>query len=344
MPYGNNVPKVRRSFDLSPEVGLMAIGLIAIVSCSGAVASPDPATPTTAGIANVTTAADASTTSSTPDSTTTTRPIAALGLVTPTGVPVAILRSLPVGYVVLTPCGNVLLMRKGKAIGKTTVVIDPGHGGSVDTGAVAPTGMPEKTLNLKVAEAVADALEDRSIAAVLTRTADYASPLSVRAQLADTLDAELMVSIHHNAPSPGPSPVPGIEVFIQNGSSSSKRLGGLLWQRAMAALDVFDVDWVAEDDAGVMTVLNSRGDDAYGIIRHPETPTAIVELGYISNRAEADLYQDPTYLAAAAGGISQAIQDFLNSDNEGSGFIEGRVFDPQPGVGKDVCTDPDLGR
>ncbi|MFV1960389.1 MAG: N-acetylmuramoyl-L-alanine amidase, partial [Acidimicrobiia bacterium] len=166
----------------------------------------------------------------------------------------------------------------------------------------------------------------------------------VRAQLADTLDAELMVSIHHNAPSPGPSPVPGIEVFIQNGSSSSRRLGGLLWQRAMAALDVFDVDWVAEDDAGVMTVLNSRGDDAYGIIRHPETPTAIVELGYISNRAEAELFQDPTYLVAAAGGIAQAIQDFLNSDSEGSGFIEGRVFDPQPGVGKDVCTDPDLGR
>ncbi|MFV1960388.1 MAG: N-acetylmuramoyl-L-alanine amidase, partial [Acidimicrobiia bacterium] len=158
----------------------MAIGLIAIISCSGAVASPDPTTPTTAGSATATTAAHAPTTSTTPDSTTTTRPIAALGLVTPTGVPVAILRSLPVGYVVLTPCGNVLMMRKGKAIGKTTVVVDPGHGGSIDTGAVAPTGMPEKTLNLKVAEAVADALEDRSIAAVLTRTADYASPLSVR--------------------------------------------------------------------------------------------------------------------------------------------------------------------
>ena len=120
----------------------MAMALIAVASCTGAAAAPDPTTPTTTGIATVTTAAQASTTSRTPDSTTTTLAIAALGLLTPTGVPVAILRSFPVGYIVLTPCGNVVFMREGTAIPKTTVVIDPGHGGSIDTGAVAATGMP----------------------------------------------------------------------------------------------------------------------------------------------------------------------------------------------------------
>lgn len=223
-------------------------------------------------------------------------------------------------------------------------MIDPGHGGSIDTGAVAKTGLPEKEINLLVSKAVEQILLEQGISAVMTRSGDYSSPLKVRAQFADTLDAEVMVSIHHNAPSPGPSPVPGIEIFTQDGSSSSERLGGLLWQRAMDALDRFEVDWVAADDAGVMTVLNRRGDDAYGIIRHPDTPTALIELGYISNLAEATLYQDPAYIVVAAEGIAQGIRDFLNSDSEGSGFVDGRVFDPQPGVGKDVCLDPDLGR
>lgn len=244
----------------------------------------------------------------------------------------------------LTPCGNEILIEDGVAFGATTVVIDPGHGGLVDIGAMARTGVAEKEINLSVAMAVQQLLAERGISSMLTRTADYASPLSVRARLADAVQADLMVSIHHNAPSPGPSPIPGVEVFIQANSSSSRRLGGLLWKRSMQALDAFDLVWVAADDAGVMTVLNSRGDDAYGIIRHPRTPTALIELGYISNPAEAELHQDPMYVPVAAGAIARAISEYLQSDSEGLGFVEGRVFDPEPGVGKDVCIDPDLGR
>ncbi len=280
-------------------------------------------------------------TSEPPASTVPTNP---LGLLTTTGVPVTILASTPLGYQVLTPCGNEVLLEDGVAFGTTTVVIDPGHGGPVDTGAVASTGVAEKEVNLLVAQAVEQLLWEQGISAVVTRSGDYASPLSVRAQLADSLDAEIMVSIHHNSPSPGPSPIPGVEVFIQANSSSSRRLGGLLWKRAMQALDEFDIVWVAADDAGVMTVLNSRGDDAYGIIRHPQTSTALIELGYISNRAEAELHQHPMYVPVAAGAIAQAISEYLQSDGEGSGFVAGRVFNPEPGVGKDVCTDPDLGR
>ncbi|MCZ6457290.1 MAG: hypothetical protein O6650_08590, partial [Actinobacteria bacterium] len=59
-----------------------------------------------------------------------------LGLLTTTGVPVTILAYTPLGYQVLTPCGNEVLLEDGVAFGTTTVVIDPGHGGPVDTGAV----------------------------------------------------------------------------------------------------------------------------------------------------------------------------------------------------------------
>jgi N-acetylmuramoyl-L-alanine amidase len=236
-----------------------------------------------------------------------------------------------------------MLLRNGVTLGKTTVMIDPGHGGPVDTGAVAPTGMPEKELNLAVAEAVQVALGARGIVALLTRTADYSSPLYVRANLADTLEVDLMVSIHHNAPSPPPSNEPGIEVFFQDGSSRSQRLGGLLWEHSMDALGEFEVNWVAAEDSGVMTVINTRGDDAYGIVRHPETTTVLIELGYISNRSEAELQASPLYRDAVGTALAEAIDLYLTTVEPGFGFVDGRVFDPRPGIAKDACIDPAMG-
>ena len=274
--------------------------------------------------------------------TTTTLMAPPLGLISPTGVPLAIIDYSAAEYLVTTPCGNTATLSEGTLITAVDVVIDPGHGGPIDTGAVAPTGMPEKELNLEVATLAQSFLAVRGVSTVLTRAGDYASPLSIRANLADTLRATAMVSIHHNAPTPGPSNLPGVETFIQEDSDSSKRFGGLLWESAMAGLDVFDVAWVAADDAGVMTVLNSRGDDAYGILRTPVTPTALIELGYISSRPEAELHLDPNYVVVAARAVADAIEIYLTTERPGSGFVEGRVFNPSPGVGKDVCVDPPL--
>ena len=58
----------------------------------------------------------------------------------------------------------------------------------------------------------------------------------------------------------------------------------------------FDVEWHRAPDAGVMTVLNTDGEDAYGMVRLPDAPSALVELGYIANPAEAELYEDPAYV------------------------------------------------
>ena len=263
--------------------------------------------------------------------------------VTPSGVVVAVTASSSNGAWILTPCGRPGLVSQGLPISSATVVIDPGHGGETDTGAVGITGKPEKELNLEVAERVAWFLELRGIDSVLTRTADYASRLWVRANLADRLNARVMVSIHHNAPTPAPSRDPGIEVFVQKGSAESQRLGGILWEEAREGIGRFDIDWVAAEDSGVMTVLSTRGDDAYGIIRHPVTTTALVELGYISNPAEARLHQRPAYVWMAAHSVAQAIERFLESDDQGSGFVGGRVFNPRPGIGTDACVDPPLG-
>jgi len=166
----------------------------------------------------------------------------------------------------------------------------------------------------------------------------------VRSALADSLGAEIMVSIHHNAPSRIRSLVPGTEVFIQNGSAESQRLGGLLFDAVLRALSTVEgVQWTRAADAGVFTVLNSNGLDAYGMIRRPETPTALLELGYIANRSEAEFMATDEYIDLAAVALADAVEAYLNTNDPGSGFSEGREFNPDAAPGADVCDDPDLG-
>lgn len=79
------------------------------------------------------------------------------------------------------------------------IVIDPGHGGW-DTGAKGATGTQEKDLALSLARRVAEGLRRTLEADVyLTREDDSFVTLQDRAAIANSLDADLFVSIHLNA-------------------------------------------------------------------------------------------------------------------------------------------------
>jgi N-acetylmuramoyl-L-alanine amidase len=224
------------------------------------------------------------------------------------------------------------------------VVIDAGHGGPIDTGAVGPNGLAEKEINLRVALATHDMLGERGIASLLTRMGDYPIPIPTRSAYADEVGARALVSLHHNSPQAPSSEVPGVEVFVQHDSEESMRLGGLLYEASVDALQAFEVDWDRAADAGVMTVLNPDGLDAYGMVRLPETPSALIELGYLANPVEADLYLTAEYVRTAATAVADAIEAFLTTADDGAALVEGRVFRPRSGVGKDQCVDVDLER
>lgn len=299
-----------------------------------------PSTSTTGqtGVSSPTTTdtgVDPTTTSSVP-------PGDVLALIAPSGVPVAVVDFDGTTYHVITPCGDEASLTGGTPLTTVDVVIDPGHGGPIDTGAVGRTGLKEKEINLSVGMEVAEILNARGIATMLTRAGDYPVPIPTRAQYADMVGARALVSIHHNAPSANPSDTPGTEIFVQNDTPESSRLGGLIYESVTSGLGVFDVKWSRASDAGVMTVLNPEGSDAYGMIRRPQTVSTLVELGYISNPPEAELFGTPAYVAVASKAVADGIESFLNSDAPGSGFVEGRVFSPQSGVGKDQCIEPDL--
>lgn len=81
-----------------------------------------------------------------------------------------------------------------------TIVLDPGHGGD-NEGAKGVTGRMEKDLTLQVANAVEAKLKMKrpDLRIVLTRRADVNPDLSSRIEVANSMQADLFVSIHFNA-------------------------------------------------------------------------------------------------------------------------------------------------
>lgn len=270
---------------------------------------------------------------------------AGLGAVfTPSGVLVAVTGATADAYVIETPCGGVTTLAWGQPVGPIQVVIDPGHGGPDEQGAMDVPGLTEAQLNLQVARSTAAVLTERGIAVALTRNGDYRIPISRRAALADAIGPEVFISIHHNTPASRPSPVPGTEVYVQSGSDASRRLGGLLYEEVVATLSGFDIEWTARDDAGVLVVLDDDDEDAYGIARYPTTPAALVEMAYLGNEKEAALLVTPDYREAAADALANGIERYLTTAEEGTGFVDTpRRFNPSGATGgTDGCVDPPL--
>ncbi len=264
-------------------------------------------------------------------------------VLSPNGVLVQVTAEVDDGYLVESPCGSPVVIPWGQPVGPVQVVIDPGHGGD-ERGAVAESGLTEADLNLRLSRRTAAELAGRSITVVLTRNADYRIPIRRRAALADAIGPAIFISIHHNTPASAPSTTPGTEVFVQSTSDASRRLGGLLYQSVIAGLSSFDVEWTARTDAGVLTVLDDSGEDAYGIARYPTTPSALVEMAYLGNPREAALLDSDDYLETAAESLADGIERYLTSEDDGSGFIDAaRTFNPSGETGgTDGCVDPEL--
>jgi len=100
----------------------------------------------------------------------------------------------------------------GNPLDGRLIAIDPGH---PPAGATGPTGLREAEANLAVSLALARLLEDAGARVILTRTTDVPVDLARRVPIADSLGAEILVSIHQNALPDGLNPFPnhGTSVF-----------------------------------------------------------------------------------------------------------------------------------
>lgn len=186
---------------------------------------------------------------------------------------------------------------RGKAPGEVTVVIDPGHGGATDFGALSPHGWREKDVNLLLAEDVRDALEKRGYRVVMTRRNDRALPLRARPKIAHEEGADAFVSIHHNAP-PADRDAGKIRyacVYAWNPIGDA--LAGAIAKR---------MDDAQRADLPGGTVRRAN----FVVMRNPEIPSCLVEADFITHPEGEAAAWDPVRRAKVGAAIAAGIADW----------------------------------
>lgn len=292
-------------------------------------------------------------------------------------IPFAVLGEEAGGYRVLDVCnregflsadqvtpGEVLLDRDGFA--DAVFVIDAGHG-YPDYGAIGPNGLREADVNLDVANRVVELLSSphdidwttgaitpgtgvpAAHAAIATRPVngpdggDFEVGLTFRSVLANSVDADAIVSIHHNS---GPATTldhPGSEVYVSAFDDESARLGALILDELRRSFASFGSDWTGGTGEGLIARIGSDGGDYYTLIEVAEVPSAIVEGLYISNPTEEALAQTTTFRQTYAEAVYRGLVRFVTTAENPIPQVETQNFSPGgPGRSLDDCVVPTL--
>ncbi len=175
------------------------------------------------------------------------------------------------------------------------IFLDPGHGGT-DPGAIGYSGRFEKTINLMLALELKQALEAKGAKVHLSRNDDSAVGLTDRAVMAENVQADLFVSIHHNAHENRSYHGTSVYYSATNASSmESQRLARNI-HKEMLALGLAD-DGVRERD--------------YRVLKLTNMPAVLVEVGYISNPwEEANLYES-SFRTQVVNSMVRGIENYL---------------------------------
>jgi N-acetylmuramoyl-L-alanine amidase len=219
--------------------------------------------------------------------------------------------------------------------GPRPIVIDPGHGGS-DTGALSGSGTVEKDVVLSVARRLAGILAGQGHTVRVTRPGDEARGLTDRTALANRVDAVAFVSLHANASTV--TSVQGAETYYMSLDDSSTDehaaataqlenvadTGGarsdldlILWDLAQAEV----LNQSAELALAVQNRLNERlglkdrgvKQAPFAVLTGATMPAILVEIGFLSNPAEAQQLESAEHQQRLAEALAFGIDDFVRS-------------------------------
>jgi N-acetylmuramoyl-L-alanine amidase len=215
------------------------------------------------------------------------------------------------------------------------VVIDPGHGGR-DPGAIGARGTQEKRIVLAAATELTRALAASGTCRVAaTRTTDRFVPLADRVAFARQREAALFVSLHADS-APGAR---GASVYtLGEGSdplalalarreNAADRAGGLTLPSVSPEVQAILLSLIRAETragsarmAGLMVeklrpatplLPNTHRQAGFVVLKAPETPSVLVELGFLSHPADEAALARPEHRARLAGALSQAIIAWL---------------------------------
>ena len=219
------------------------------------------------------------------------------------------------------------------------VVLDPGHGG-VDLGAVSKD-IQEKAIVFEFAKALSDRLKaGGEVRCMMTRTDDTFIPLAERVQIAVQANANLFVSIH--ADTLFESNVQGATAYtlsdrasdahaarVADNENASDRIGGVIDKAEAAGLNDILSDLTRRETRvlsrsfarGLVSAWRDVGDlnknplrsAGFRVLKAPDFPSVLFELGYLSNGADLKNLSSPEWRERAVERVAQAIERFLKT-------------------------------
>lgn len=223
---------------------------------------------------------------------------------------------------------------------KKRIVIDPGHGGK-DGGARSQSGVLEKEIVLTFAKKLADNLNKLGDYDVfLTRVDDSFVSLSGRVNKARQLNADLFVSVHADS-LPEDRRVRGTTIYTVSEKASDQMAATIAAQQnkseAIAGYDfkeapdevidiLFDLTRRESSNLSIAFAHHIHNDmrstirffkqplqrAAFTVLRVPDIPSALIELGFLSNSKDAELLSSDEWRSVTAQKMAQSIDAYFN--------------------------------
>ena len=221
------------------------------------------------------------------------------------------------------------------------IVLDPGHGGA-DPGTTGASGMHEKTVVYAVATELERQLTaGRRYRVALTRRGDHFVPLRERVSRARAAKADLFISLH--ADSHPDSGVRGATVYTLSEGASDREAAALAAKENKADLVAgIDLRRQPDDVAGVLIEMMQRGTvnrsrvfagimvdslqrhgvatlprghrhAGFAVLTAPDVPAILLELGYLSNRADERLLLKKAHQRQLARAIAAAADRYFGT-------------------------------
>lgn len=201
------------------------------------------------------------------------------------------------------------------ALAGKVIVIDPGHGcyktdsaTELDVGNVGPTGLLEKDVDLAASMYLKAYLQSSGATVIMTRNKDVGvMTLTSRADVANEANADLFISVHCNA-STSDSTKSGAITYYFGGSTTTPVSTTLLAKRKALAIDINN-GLSAETGAGNLGI----GSDSFTVLVKTTMPSALVEIGYITNPEEEALMATTEYQDLCGKGIYKGILNYFET-------------------------------
>ena len=242
---------------------------------------------------------------------------------------------------------------KGNGDSRPLIVIDPGHGG-IDNGTRAASGEMEKTIVLEFSLLLRDKLEKTGKYRVLmTRSDDTFVALGDRVQFARARQAALFISIHADALRRREGDAQGATVYTLSERASDARAARLAEAENKAdVIAGLDLSSEEKDVAGILIDLARRETKTFSVqfaqtmvgalknaarlhqhplksasfvvLKAPDVPSVLVELGYVSNKADLKSLISTEWRDRTADSIVQAVDAFFRPRLAGSGQRSGQ--------------------